>query len=92
MCGILIAMGWFAIGWIARGHENHKYAHSRLRALADQAVENRREYAEPPPRYVAERVEQPQVHNHFHLSPSAQHPWAPIPQPPVVDPFPREIA
>jgi hypothetical protein len=33
IAAILIAMGWFAIGWTARGHENHKYAESRLRHL-----------------------------------------------------------
>jgi hypothetical protein len=31
-------MGWFAIGWVARGQENRKYAESRLRHLAAQAV------------------------------------------------------
>src|SRR5437763_6358361 len=40
MGGILIAMGWFAIGWLARGQENRKYAENRLRYLADQAIED----------------------------------------------------
>lgn len=35
---VLVAVGWFAIGWVARGHENRRYAESRLRALAADAV------------------------------------------------------
>jgi len=56
MAGILIAMGWFAIGWVARGHENRKYAESRLKYLADQAIEDQWELVEARARWEAERV------------------------------------
>ncbi|HXT45118.1 MAG TPA: hypothetical protein VN748_13545, partial [Pseudonocardiaceae bacterium] len=56
MAGILIAMGWFAIGWIARGQENRKYAESRLKYLADQAIDDRWEFLESRARWEAERV------------------------------------
>lgn len=82
MGGILIAMGWFAIGWIARGQENRKYAESRLRHLADQAIEDQREFVEARARWEAERAprESPTVVNVFLASPSA-----PARRPPVID-------
>src|SRR5438874_11153729 len=65
MVGILIAMGWFAIGWIARGHENRKYAESRLRSLANRAMEDQRALIEARAHWEAERVprESPTVVN-----------------------------
>ncbi|HET9255260.1 MAG TPA: hypothetical protein VFO16_08675 [Pseudonocardiaceae bacterium] len=76
MAGVLIAMGWFAIGWVARGQENRKYAESRLRYLADQAIEEQREFIEARARWEAERVPQdsPTVVNVFIAAP-------PIPSP-----------
>lgn len=38
---VLTAIGWFALGWVARGVENRRYAESRLRCLASQVVEER---------------------------------------------------
>jgi len=82
MGGILIAMGWFAIGWVARGHENRKYAESRLRSLANRAMEDQRDLIEARTRWEAERVprESPTVVN-VYLSPPA----VPAPRPPVID-------
>jgi hypothetical protein len=82
MGAILIAMGWFAIGWIARGQENRKYAESRLRCLADRAIEDQWEYVEARARWEAERAprESPTVVNVF-LAP----PRVPSPRPPVID-------
>lgn len=70
MAGILIAMGWFAIGWIARGQENRKYAESRLRYLADQAIEDEWEFLESRARWEAERVHrQPPTVMNVYLAP-----------------------
>lgn len=82
MGGILIAMGWFAIGWIARGHENRKYAESRLRHLADQAIEEQWEFVEARARWEAARPprESPTVVNVFMASPSV-----PAMRPSVID-------
>lgn len=66
--GILIAMGWFAIGWVARGQENRHYAESRLRHLAQQAVVAHREPLAYHPRWDVERVPAPApavVHVHL---------------------------
>lgn len=73
MGGILIAMGWFAIGWIARGQENRKYAESRLRHLADQVIEDQWELLEARARWEAERVprESPTVMNVYLTAPRA---------------------
>jgi hypothetical protein len=82
MAGILIAMGWFAIGWIARGQENRKYAESRLRYLADQAIEDEWEFLESRGRWEAERVRRqpPRVMN-VYLAPRD----VPAPRPQVID-------
>ena len=82
MGGILIAMGWFAIGWIARGQENRKYAESRLRRLADRAIEDQWDLIEARARWDAERVprDPPTVVN-VYLAP----PGVPTPRPPVID-------
>ena len=82
MGGILIAMGWFAIGWIARGQENRKYAENRLRYLADQAVEDQWEFIEARARWEAQRVPQqsPTVVKVFMASPSD-----PAARPQVID-------
>jgi|SRR5689334_1153193 hypothetical protein len=82
MAGILIAMGWFAIGWIARGQENRKYAESRLRYLADQAIEDEWEFLESRARWEAERVRRqpPRVMN-VYLAPRD----VPAPRPQVID-------
>jgi hypothetical protein len=82
MGGILIAMGWFAIGWIARGQENRKYAESRLRRLADRAIEDQWDLIEARARWEAERVprDPPTVVN-VYLSPPA----VPTPRTPVID-------
>jgi hypothetical protein len=87
MGGILIAMGWFAIGWIARGQENRKYAESRLRHLADQAIEDQWEFVEARARWEAERPprESPTVVNVFMASPGVAAPSVPGPRPPVID-------
>lgn len=82
---ILLAAGWFAIGWTARGQENRKYAESRLRTLAAQSaaqqieqttwVQARRAPVEPPP------IGQPVIH--VHMPPTITAPmW---PQPPVIN-------
>ncbi|MBV9648986.1 MAG: hypothetical protein JO296_02460 [Pseudonocardiales bacterium] len=82
MGGILIAMGWFAIGWIARGQENRKYAESRLRRLADRAMEDQWDLIEARARWDAERVprDSPTVVN-VYLAP----PDVPAPRPWVID-------
>jgi hypothetical protein len=82
MGGILIAMGWFAIGWIARGHENRKYAESRLQRLADRAIEDQWDLIEARARREAERIPQetPTVVN-VYLAP----PEVPTLRPPVID-------
>lgn len=38
---ILVAIGFFAVGWCARGQENRTYGENRLRYLAAEAVEDR---------------------------------------------------
>ena len=83
MAAVLIAMGWFAIGWVARGHENRKYAESRLRHFANQAIQEQREYVETRARWESERVchEFPSVVNVYVAAPSVPA-W---PQPPVID-------
>ena len=82
MAGILIAMGWFAIGWVARGHENRKYAESRLKYLADQAIEDQWELVEARARWEAERVyrQRPTVMN-VYLAPRD----VPATRPQVID-------
>jgi hypothetical protein len=82
MGGILIAMGWFAIGWIARGHENRKYAESRLQRLADRAIEDQWDLIEARARWEAERVPQetPTVVNVYLAAPEP-----PMLRPPVID-------
>jgi hypothetical protein len=82
MAGILIAMGWFAIGWVARGQENRKYAESRLRYLANQAIGDQWEFMDARARWEAERVprESPTVVNVFMAAPGV-----PAPRPPVID-------
>lgn len=84
MGGILIAMGWFAIGWVARGQENRKYAESRLRHYAKQAIRDQRELAEGPAWWESERVypETPSVVN-VYLTASSVPAWQP--QPTVID-------
>jgi hypothetical protein len=83
MAAVLIAMGWFAIGWVARGHENRKYAESRLRHFANQALQHQLELAETSAHWESERVypERPTVVNVYLAATGipAQ------PQPPVVD-------
>jgi|SRR6185437_3073261 len=82
---ILLAMGWFAIGWIARGHENRKYAESRLRALANRSLDERMatlphvdaHRINPTPEQVAPVI-------HLHLPPG-QPIW---PQPPATNSYP----
>jgi hypothetical protein len=82
MGAILIAMGWFAIGWIARGQENRKYAESRLRCLSDRAIGDQWEYVEARARWEAERLprESPTVVNVFMATPRV-----PSPRPSVID-------
>ena len=84
MAGVLIAMGWFAIGWVARGQENRKYAESRLRHLANQAMEDQWEFVEARARWEAER-EPPTVVNVFMTAPGTPGPSIPGPRPPVID-------
>lgn len=83
MGAVLIAMGWFAIGWVARGQENRKYAESRLRHFANQAVQNQREHIEARTQWESERVpqNQPSVVNVYVAAPSVPA-W---PQQPVID-------
>jgi hypothetical protein len=82
MAGILIAMGWFAIGWIARGQENRKYAESRLKYLADQAIEDQWEFVAARARWEAERLRcQPPTVMNMYLAPRD----VPEPRPPVID-------
>jgi hypothetical protein len=80
MGGILIAMGWFAIGWIARGQENRKYAENRLRYLADQAIEDQWEFVEARAWWEATRAHQQSPTVVFVASPSV-----PAPRPAVID-------
>ena len=84
MAAVLIAMGWFAIGWVARGHENRKYAESRLRHFANQAIQDQRECAETYAWWESERVRQepPTVVNVYVAAPRGPA-WRP--QPPVID-------
>lgn len=82
---ILVAMGWFAIGWVARGHENRKYAEGRMRAVAADAA--RIQAMEHPWPVEAERIAPaiPAVVNvHLAMPPSA-------PQPMVIQPQRWEI-
>ncbi|MDQ3762369.1 MAG: hypothetical protein M3460_12005 [Actinomycetota bacterium] len=83
MGAILVAMGWFAIGWVARGQENRKYAESRLRHFANQALQNQHELVEARTRWESERVpeQRPTVVNVYVAAPSVPI-W---PQPPVID-------
>jgi hypothetical protein len=83
MGAVLIAMGWFAIGWVARGHENRKYAESRLRYLANQAIQDQRELMEARVHRESERVRQesPTVVNVYVAATSVPA----APQPPVID-------
>jgi hypothetical protein len=87
MGGILIAMGWFAIGWIARGQENRKYAESRLRRLADRAIEDQWDLIEARARWEAERVPRdiPTVVNPTVVNVYLAPPDVPTPRPPVID-------
>src|SRR5262249_40375885 len=82
MAGVLIAMGWFAIGWVARGQENRKYAESRLRRLADQVIDDQWEFIEARARWEAERMprESPTVVNVFMTTPGI-----PASRPAVID-------
>ena len=89
---VLVAMGWFALGWIARGHENRKYGESRLRALAEEAADTsllvNAERVPPAPAPVmspAPAVVSPVV-QHFHLSASSPA-WPPA----VVAPAPAAL-
>jgi hypothetical protein len=75
---VLIAMGWFSLGWIARGHENRRYAESRLRALAADAVldaympvESQRQHPSPAPGMSGA----PAIHVHL---PASSPAWAPV--------------
>jgi hypothetical protein len=92
MGGILIAMGWFAIGWIARGQENRKYAESRLRHLADQAIEDQWEFVEARAWWDAERVprESPTVVNVYLSSPRVPAPRPTVIEGEVLPALPRE--
>ncbi len=80
---VLIAMGWFAIGWVARGQENRKYAESRLRYFANRAIQDHRELVDPRARWDSERMpqNQPSVVNVYVAAPSVPA-W---PQRPVID-------
>ncbi|MGH3825535.1 MAG: hypothetical protein ACRDRA_22255 [Pseudonocardiaceae bacterium] len=83
MVAVLIAMGWFAIGWVARGHENRKYAESRLRHFANQAIQDQWELTETCAWWESERVcqEPPTVVN-VYVAATNVPAW---PQPPVID-------
>lgn len=83
MGAILIAMGWFAIGWVARGQENRKYAESRLRHYANQAIQDQQEYFETCAWWESERVrpEPPTVVNVYVAATGAPA----RPQPRVID-------
>jgi hypothetical protein len=83
MAAVLIAMGWFAIGWVARGHENRKYAESRLRHFANQAIQDQLELSEGCARWESERVHQqpPAVVNVYVAATGLPA----RPQPPVID-------
>lgn len=74
---LLLAMGWFTIGWVARGEQNRKYTESRLRHLAAQAALDRMPV-------TAHRVEHdwpqqpaPVVNVHLH-TPAVHSGWSPV--------------
>jgi hypothetical protein len=83
MGGILIAVGWFAIGWVARGQENRKYAESRLRYFVDQAIHDQRELLDSRAWWDSDRLprETPTVVNVYVAAPPVPA-WSP---PPVID-------
>lgn len=91
---ILVAMGWFAIGWVARGHENRKYAESRLRYFAHEAASRTPAVEDTRRTWPSERLSEPSpVAVHLHLStPPAQGLPVMSPYPPMVLDAPREHA
>jgi hypothetical protein len=83
---VLVAMGWFALGWVARGQENRKYAESRPQHLTADAVLDTQaqpihaEVERAPVPVAIAPVIQPVVH--VHVGAAAQ---APAPLPRVID-------
>ena len=80
---VLIAMGWFALGWVARGQDNRRYAESRLRYLANQAIEDRGAPVGSPTCVDSQRLSAPVVPTvNVYLTAPSVPVW---PRPPVVD-------
>lgn len=72
---ILLAMGWFAIGWVARGSDNRRYAESRDRHFERLAHTQAVELEQA--RWVYRESER------IHPAPTPQVVYVPVPSPMV---------